>query len=828
MPPSGGNSLSFAIYGTDVTGSKALMGFGKMVNKTAKDVDKAGKGLSKSGMASGKGFGDGLLDGVKGIITVAAVGALFKPIIMGASDLNETLSASNAIFGPMAKDMEVWGKSAARSMGLSQQAAQENANSLGLLFTQVGFNSGAAAGMSKKWVQLAVDLGSFANADPTEILGAMQAATRGEFDELQRFVPMISAAAVEQKALAITGKATTAELTAQDKVLAVQALAFEQTGKAQGDFAKTSDGVANASKTLRAQLTDLAASFGSTLQPATAGFLSFANNELIPTVGEIDDVFRDLPKGIQIGLGGLAGVGAAAAVGVPAFNTVKEKVGEVIERFNALSRVGKGFSLSLGAVGVALTVAAGLVTFFAHRQADAKAAVEDHTGALDAQTGAFTRNNREVALSHFRKNDALKGAKELGITTADLTTAVDRSSEAYGRVTTILNSYIQRVEAQVAAGQAVSQADLERARTAQVVLDALNKETGAVDKAKKAADDNRAAAQGSAGATGELATAHQTAAEKAKAQERALEKLIEDLDTLIGKAVDASEAEISYQAAVDAATGSVKENGKTLDVNTEKGRNNQKALNEIASATLSLIQTKGEQGASEKTLQGLQDRGIVQMSKTARAMGMTGAQADALTKKYFGIPASRLTKLQADKRDADRKIRETKKALEDPKLTKTRRAKLEAENRQALAVKRATQREIDRLHGKTVTLRINRYTYVQTFGDFGGGGSGASDRQSGSAGSGRRALGGPVSRGRYVVGENGPEILDVFHPGYVHNNTKSKAMVRDSARATTAAPVTVPEVHNHYHFPSYVGDKNDLVRALDDLARRGRMPKQGR
>jgi hypothetical protein len=34
-------------------------------------------------------------------------------------------------------------------------------------------------------------------------------------------------------------------------------------------------------------------------------------------------------------------------------------------------------------------------------------------------------------------------------------------------------------------------------------------------------------------------------------------------------------------------------------------------------------------------------------------------------------------------------------------------------------------------------------------------------------------------------------------------------------------------VHHHYHFDNYVGDKNDLVRALEDLRRQRRLPKAG-
>jgi len=70
-------------------------------------------------------------------------------------------------------------------------------------------------------------------------------------------------------------------LSAQTKILAAQSLIYKQTGDAQGDFARTSDGLANSSRVLKAQMADLQVSIGQALLPAVQAILpvlkDFAN-----------------------------------------------------------------------------------------------------------------------------------------------------------------------------------------------------------------------------------------------------------------------------------------------------------------------------------------------------------------------------------------------------------------------------------------------------------------------------------------------------------------------------------------------------------------------
>lgn len=264
-------------------GSDAGGGFGRGVN----DGSKRGWSLftrsgAKAGKDAGAGASRGFLGSFKGIAAgAAAVGGvtLFKGFVDSASNMQETLSKSNTVFGSSAKGVENWSKTAASSFGQSQQGALDAAGTFGNLFVQLGIGSGEAAKLSKSQVELASDFASFHNTSPEQAVEAMTAAYRGEYDAVQKYVPTINAAAVEQKALEMGLAGSTKELTAQDKALATQTLLTKGAGDALGDFDRTAGGTANTQRRLSAVWADAQARLGQGLLPivsAVAGF--FADN----------------------------------------------------------------------------------------------------------------------------------------------------------------------------------------------------------------------------------------------------------------------------------------------------------------------------------------------------------------------------------------------------------------------------------------------------------------------------------------------------------------------------------------------------------------------
>lgn len=209
-----------------------------------------------------------------------AVGA--GKAISSASDLNETVSKSQVIFGRQAGAMDAWASGAAKSAGLSKTAALDAAAGFGDMFSQLGFAGGAAASMSKDVVQMSADLGSFNNLPTEDVTQRMSAAFRGEYDSLQSLIPNINAARVETEAMAATGKKSAKDLTAQEKASAVLAIVQKDGARAAGDFARTQGSAANQTKIAQANAQNLTAQLGQQLLPAytfvvakAAEFLAF-------------------------------------------------------------------------------------------------------------------------------------------------------------------------------------------------------------------------------------------------------------------------------------------------------------------------------------------------------------------------------------------------------------------------------------------------------------------------------------------------------------------------------------------------------------------------
>lgn len=242
----------------------------KQSTKEVTDLHSAFTTLQKQG-AKGLGIGIGAGATIKALDLVGeGIGAVTDYIgesIHAASDLNETLSKSNVVFGEAATKVERFGSTAADSFGVSKRAAIEAAASFGNVFTGVGIAQEKAADMSTTLVKLAGDLASFNNIDPTEALEKLRSGLAGEAEPLRSVGVFLTEAQVKAKAMKLGLADAHGELSEGAKILARYQLILEQTKTAQGDFARTSDGVANTERKLQAEMEDREALIGQKMIP---------------------------------------------------------------------------------------------------------------------------------------------------------------------------------------------------------------------------------------------------------------------------------------------------------------------------------------------------------------------------------------------------------------------------------------------------------------------------------------------------------------------------------------------------------------------------------
>jgi TP901 family phage tail tape measure protein len=102
--------------------------------------------------------------------------------------------------------------------------------------------------------------------------------------------------------------------------------------------------------------------------------------------------------------------------------------------------------------------------------------------------------------------------------------------------------------------------------------------------------------------------------------------------------LSARDAARNFESAIDALDDSLKENGATLDITTEKGRKNQAAFDGISSAGLKSAEAMAKNGESQEIVQQQLRNTYDQLIIAAGKFGITGDAADTMARQVMGIP----------------------------------------------------------------------------------------------------------------------------------------------------------------------------------------------
>ena len=256
-------------------------------------------------------------------MTVPAIAAFGAVAIGGvkaaqaASNFNETVNKSNVIFGNAAKSVQQFASTAATSLGQSKQAALDAAATFGVFGKAAGKTGEDLAGFSTQMVQLTSDLASFHNANPADVALALGAALRGESEPIRKYGVLLNDAALKAEAMAMGIYNGKGALEQSAKVLAAQSLILKQTGDAQGDFTRTSGGLANQQRILKAKIDDAVVAIGNAFIPVIEAVLPLLTN-FATFVGDN----AGLVSALAIGIGTLAGVIGALGIAYKGYKII--------------------------------------------------------------------------------------------------------------------------------------------------------------------------------------------------------------------------------------------------------------------------------------------------------------------------------------------------------------------------------------------------------------------------------------------------------------------------------------------------------------------------
>ena len=197
----------------------------------------------------------------------AALVAFSASAIKAASNLQETSAAVGQIFGPAAKGLEDFAKKAPELLGQTQNEFLNAAKTFGIFGQAAGLAGEDNVKFSKDLSILASDLASFNNTSVDTAITAIGAALRGESEPIRQFGVLLDDATLKARAMEMGIYDGNGALTQQQRVLAANAEIFAQTTTQQGDFARTTGGMANATKILTAQIDNLKLVLGEALYP---------------------------------------------------------------------------------------------------------------------------------------------------------------------------------------------------------------------------------------------------------------------------------------------------------------------------------------------------------------------------------------------------------------------------------------------------------------------------------------------------------------------------------------------------------------------------------
>ena len=282
-----------------------IQGDPKGINTTLKDITKSIESESKKWDKAAAESADeaenswtGAVGKIVGALSAAGVATILvnwgKAAISAASDLAEVQNVVDVTFGAGAVKIDSWAKSAGKAFGLTETQAKRYTSTIGAMMKSQGIADDQLLEMSTDLAGLAADMASFYNLDFDEAFQKIRAGISGETEPLKQLGVNMSAANLEAFRLekGMT-KAFSAMSQGEQTALRYQYI-MQATADAQGDFARTADGFANASRRIETAMETIKTVGGGLLmevvEPLTTGLASLLEKLTTKDTTVLEDI----------------------------------------------------------------------------------------------------------------------------------------------------------------------------------------------------------------------------------------------------------------------------------------------------------------------------------------------------------------------------------------------------------------------------------------------------------------------------------------------------------------------------------------------------------
>lgn len=618
------SSLTFRLFGQDVTAGRTIHNVGDEADRTAAKIDKLGRGFSPL-LTAATALGPALIPALAG--ATAAAGGLGVAVTSGGAALGVFGAVAKQSFKDIQDNLKAAAKGTEQLTGPIGQAtrAYEGLTSAWDAFVQKNQPEtfrimGAGFGILTTAIPKLQPLFNVAAEAVARLEGQLDHfVSGGGLDHLVGFLSSNARPALEAFRQTITNFAT-----------GVGALAPQ--------FARFSGGV-------EVGLVHLSERFAHWAQD-TGGFQKFFDY-VVGTAPDILSTFKSLAAALvnitqgfaPLGPVSLTFVGAMAKLisilppsAITAIATGFLGVQGALKLAAAASQL---FNRSFGAtpIGIAAAALSALIGVFTHHAqavAESRAQTEQFRTTLDKTTAAITLDTRAMAAHQLQASGALDAARQLGLGLSVITDAAVGNVGAMNEVNQAIHDQTTVTREQLLAGQGDYQQKIKNRDAAATLAKALGITSQQIADAKSKQEQLNAA-------TKPTTVAILSQKEAAAQAHRALEQLSASLLKVAGVNLSAEQTEIQFKNSLDSLSQSVKDNGRSLDINTSKGRANRSAVLDSISAALQHADAVGKQTGSQTKAQQAFQNSIPAIREQARRLGLNKKQVDELIRSIGGL-----------------------------------------------------------------------------------------------------------------------------------------------------------------------------------------------
>ncbi len=230
-------------------------------------------------------------------VAIIAVGKKFSGL---AAQAEEIRSKFNTVFGTTAREIRNWAKTYSDSVGRSETDTLAFLSSVGDLLKPLGFAKEDVDGLSKSFVTLANDVGSFNDIPTADVIRDFNAAITGSPETVKKYGVVVNEATIKAEAFAAGIGDGKTKLTAQEKALATYNLILKGTTDAQGDLLRTQDSNTNVVRRLADANKELGIELGTIINEGitpmakATGTLVIRFTEWLKKSREINDTISEL------------------------------------------------------------------------------------------------------------------------------------------------------------------------------------------------------------------------------------------------------------------------------------------------------------------------------------------------------------------------------------------------------------------------------------------------------------------------------------------------------------------------------------------------------